>query len=531
MTQQKNLPFRKWVPYGAGIAAAFVVLVPVMLINGAYTGISINISNSLGVLSEDISMAYYAASAGMAAAYPIVPKIRAIVTTKTVLLLDLIVQVFFCLICARTTHMEVIIVCSFLIGILKAFAMLEMIILLKPFFSPRNVRVEFYSYFYPIVFSVGQVSMVVTAQLAYSYRWQYIYYAVMILLFLAIAVVLVVFRYGRRPIRFPYKEIDWTSLFLVSAVLLLFIYICTYGKVKDWFASGQLVICAALIPVFLYLFVRRQQRAVTPYLRLEVLSSPKAAVGYLYMAIAMFFSASSALTSSYVNTVLQVDSVHANALYLWMIPGFVAGAVFCRWWYKRQYRFRVLAAWGIACFVAYLAILYFGLMPGGRYEYLRLPMLLRGAGMMIIFIAFGVYAVEDMNPKLMIYNAFFLIGIRSALSPAMSAAFFNNLLYRTQQQNLAILAEGLDVQNPLAMSRYTQALNNALGQHHSLTDAQLLAANSLYTTVQVQSLLLSIKQIIGYMLIAAILVAVVTRFIPFHKTRIVKTVKTGEDMA
>lgn len=30
---------------------------------------------------------------------------------------------------------------------------------------------------------------------------------------------------------------------------------------------------------------------------------------------------------------------------------------------------------------------------------------------------------------------------------------------------------------------------------------------------------------------AAIVVAVITRFIPFHKTRIVKTVKTGEDMA
>lgn len=531
MTQQKNLPFRKWVPYNVGIASAFVILFPIMLINGAYTGISINISNSLGVLSEDISMAYYAASAGMAAAYPVVPKLRAIITTKTILLMDLIVQAVFCLVCARTASMEVIIVCSFLIGFLKAFAMLEMIILLKPFFSPKNIRVEFYSYFYPLVFSIGQISMVITAELAYSYSWQYIYYLVMILLFLAIATVLVFFRYGRRPIRIPFKEIDWISLSAASLVLLLFIYVCTYGKVKDWLASRQILLCIALIPLLLFFFVRRQQKSDPPYLRLEVLRSPKAIVGYFYMALAMFFSASSALSSSYVNSVLKVDSVHANGLYLWMMPGFLAGALFCRWWYMKQYRFRVLAAWGMGCFVAYLAILYFGLTPDGRYEMLRFPMVLRGAGMMIIFIAFGVFAVEDMNPRLMIYNAFFLISIRSALSPALSASFFNNMLYRLQQQNLSILSEGLDMQNPIAAARYNSALNTALAGQHSLSDAHLLATNALYNAVQVQSLLLSIKQILGYMVIAAIVVTVVTRFIPFHKTRWVKTVKTGEDMA
>lgn len=531
MAPPRNLPFRPWIPYGAGIASAFLIMLPVMLINGAYTGISINISNSLGVLSEDINMAYYAASAGMAAAYPLIPKIRPIITTKTILLADLFMQVVFCLICARTVHMPVILVCSFLIGFLKAFAMLEMILILKPFFSPKNIRVEFYSYFYPLVFSVGQLSMILTAQLAYSYSWQYMYYLVMILLFLAIAAVMICFRYGRRPIRIPFREIDWASLGLVSSVMLLLIYVCTYGKVKDWFDSRQLVACMALVPFLLYFFIRRQRHSGTPYLRLEVLRSPKAIIGYLYMALAMFFSAASVLTSSYVNSVLRIDSLHANGLYLWMIPGFITGAVFCRWWYRRQYRFRVLAAWGMTCFAAYLAILYFWITPDGKYEWLRLPMFLRGTGMMILFISFGVYAVEDMNPKLMIYNAFFLISIRSALSPALSSAFFNNWLYRLQQQNTAVLSEGMDLQHPATAARFGQAMDQALAQHHSWSDAQLLATNQLYTAVQTQSALLSIKQILGYLVMAALAIALVTRFIPFHKTRLVKTVKAGEDMA
>lgn len=81
----------------------------------------------------------------------------------------------------------------------------------RPFFSPKNVRSEFYAYFYPLVFSGGQISMALTAQLAYSYQWQYMYYFVMILQLLAILFVLLFFRYARRPIRFPFREIDWKA--------------------------------------------------------------------------------------------------------------------------------------------------------------------------------------------------------------------------------------------------------------------------------------------------------------------------------
>jgi len=66
----------------------FIVIFPITLLNGAYTGSMVEVSNTLGVLSEDITMAYYSASVGMAVAYPIVPKIRTIATPKTLLLTD-----------------------------------------------------------------------------------------------------------------------------------------------------------------------------------------------------------------------------------------------------------------------------------------------------------------------------------------------------------------------------------------------------------------------------------------------------------
>ena len=112
----------------------------------------------------------------------------------------------------------------------------------------------------------------------------------------------------------------------------------------------------------------------------------------------------------------------------------------------------------------------------------------------------------------MIYNAFFLISCRSVIAPALSSAFFNNMLYRLQLRGMTTLSENMDLQNPLAAQQYNQSLNNALAQGHNMTDATQLATNSLYATLQSQSLLLALKTIIGYVLIFAIVIMVISRF-------------------
>lgn len=529
--QQLSVPVRYWVPRWLGIIVAFVIMMPIILINGAYTGNITEVSGTLGVLSEDISMAYYATSAGMAIAYPIVPKFRTVLSTKTVLQTDLLLQVGLSFICARINQIDVIIVCSFFIGILKAFAMLEVILMIRPLFSPRNIRSEFYGYFYPIVFSAGQISMLLTAQLAYHYQWQYMYYFVILLLLIAILFILVFFRYSGKIIQIPFREVDGRSILLIASVLLMALYVATYGKTLDWFSSPKITAYTIAVPILFWFFIKRQQTLKNPYLYLEVLNHGKALIGYLFMALAMFFSSTSSLVTNYVNNIIRVDSIHANLLNLWMLPGFIGGGFICFWWFRWQkWRFRILVSIGMLCFVFYLAILYFSITVNGTYEMLYLPMILRGMGMMILFIAFGVYVVEGMEPRFMIYNAFFLIASRSVIAPAFASSFFNNLLYRVQQNGMNILSENMRLDHPLATLQYNQALNNAIAQGHSIDDASLLATNTLYSTLQTQSLLLGLKTIIGYVLILAITLTIISRFIPFHKTLKVKIVKTGEDM-
>ena len=61
-----DLPLRRGFPQWAGILTSFIVILPVSMMNGAYTGSALEISNTLGAMSEDVMMAYYCASAGIA---------------------------------------------------------------------------------------------------------------------------------------------------------------------------------------------------------------------------------------------------------------------------------------------------------------------------------------------------------------------------------------------------------------------------------------------------------------------------------
>lgn len=161
---------------------------------------------------------------------------------------------------------------------------------------------------------------------------------------------------------------------------------------------------------------------------------------------------------------------------------------------------------------------------------LYLPMFLRGLGMLTLIIAFALFAVEDLPPKYLLSNAFFLITFRSVLTPVVASAFYNNALYRLQQKYLVQLAENTTLVDPLAVSRWNSSLASALQQGRGIDEATQVATNTLYNVLQQQSTLLALKELLGWLFAVTVVLAIVSRFIPFHKTVRVPVIHTGEDM-
>lgn len=422
--KQLDVPVRQWVPDWLGMICIFFIILPVTMLNGSYTGSMLEVSSTLGTNTEDITMGYYAASAGMAIAYPIVPKVLDALSSKFLLLTDLSIQFLLSWVCARSQNIDLVIIYSFFIGLLKGFLMLWFIRRATKIFSPKNVRSEFYSYFYPLVFAGGQVSMIVTAELAYHYNWQYMYYFMMMMLMASILIVIVCFRHNRplKPIRL--SELHIREMLVIATGLLMLMYVINYGKVLDWMSSFKIRLYLVIAPILIAFFIWKQYHSKQPYVNLAPLYQPKGIVGYLYMMLVMFFSTSTTLLTNYMTSILKVNSTHTYQLYIYLLPGYALGAFICFWWFRWQrWRFRFLIAGGMSCFAAFFGILYFTVSPESTYEMLFLPVFLRGLGMLVLIIAFALFAVEELNPKFLLANAFFLICFRSVLPPFWQPLF------------------------------------------------------------------------------------------------------------
>lgn len=410
--------------------------------------------------------------------------------------------------------------------------MIEVIRILMPIFSPSGTRNEFYAKFYPISLACGQLSIVLTAELAYLYKWQHMYFFMILLLLVAMIVVVICMTYARRLIRVPLKDIDWLSIFLISTCFMCIIFVSTYGKTKDWYTSPDILIGTVLIPITGWLFVRRQfpDNDRPAFVDLSVLKNRNSVVVYLMSFVLMFFVSFSILVSSYTVNILKLENTRVNELYLYMIPGFAIGGAICYIWFKKAVRMAWYIFSGFACFTISIAILYFKVMPNGLYQDLYIPMLLRGMGMTLLFVSFGVYTIQGLSQRQMLYNAFFLIAARSAIAPAVGASILSNWLYCLTQNNTMILSEKLIPQDSMTINLYNSSLKSAMAQGWSWEDAQRIATNSLYARVQVQALTVSIKEILGWMLIFGIIL-LIGILLYFFQLKPVRLMKMGSDMA
>lgn len=513
-----NLPLRPWVPKWVGVLTVLLIIVPIGMINGANIGSMLEVSDALGVLGEDIAMGFYATSAGMTVAYPLVKTVVNAVTPKTLLLADLIIQVFLCLFCSWVHNIDLIIVASFLIGFVRAFVIYWFFISFMPVLAPNNTRSELYAWFFPFLFGVGQISIALTAQLAYHYDWTYIYRFLSVNLLLAIIFVLIFFRYARRPIHFPWRKLHYRSMFLVGTGLLMVMYVFIYGKQQDWFNSRRIMAYSIIAPLLLAGFVWQQTASKRPYLSLYPLTRRKNVIGYIYMFITLFFSTSTILVTNYLNNVLKTDSVYSNGIVMWLLPGFVVGGVIGYYWYRvGRWPFRILIVGGMLCSAFFFAGMYFGISPDSTYEMLKFPVFMQGMGMMVLVIGTAVYVFEELEAPHWLSNIFFMLFFRTTLAAVIGMWVYNNALYYLQQKYAVRLSGTFTSVDSIASSHYSEALQNALADGHGMSEATQVATNTLYTVLQEQATLMGLKTIFGWLLIAALFVAIISCFVPFYK--------------
>lgn len=324
MAENAQSPFRDWVPGWLQVSVAFVILVCIMLLNGSYIGNGLNINSTMGLQTEDITLIYYSTTIGMSVIYPLIGIVRSGINSKSILLAGLSVQTLLCYACASLENTALLVLVGFLIGVLKGFALVETMTILFPVFSKDRLLLEMYAKVFPINFSLGQIGIMLTAVFAQFFEWQYIYYAETFMLLTAILSVLVCLRHVNVPWKFSFDALDLTGAAYASAILLAFSYLMIYGRIRDWFYSGEIKFCALAIPVLMALFVMSHRRKGNPYLHFGLLRNKKVLLEHAYMGICMMLAMSNYMVSYYADAVLHYDGIYSNSLNMMLLPGFFA---------------------------------------------------------------------------------------------------------------------------------------------------------------------------------------------------------------
>jgi len=487
--------FHPWVPKSIQLLLIFIMTIPVLAINGIYTANVTNMYSDLGVPVEDLMFAFYANTIGMILAYGILFKVMSHFRGKELLVGSFVIVACLSLIISQTENSLVIIACSFLMGFFKMFAMIKLIIPIMLIISPTGERAKFYAVFYPVAIGFGQLAAYLTTLVAYNLDWRYVYIIAAIILFVC-ALICIIFMHNKRAGKqITMEGIDWFSMTLLAISALLLDYLLSYTKQQGWFTSSNIQFATIAFFVVVGLFLLRQILAKNPYLPLKVFGTRNVASGMVIILLMGVFLGAGSLQTAFT-TILGYDSSTNALLNLSMLPGIILGGIMSNYWRKKDWSMKSILFIAFLCFQVYAVMMYFLVASVIQIEYLILPNAIKGLGMCLVFIGCSLYLVNKLSaaeiiPVLSIYILF-----RTFVGTAFFGAIISWAMYKLQLQGISDLASGMDAMDPFAALRG--------------------GGMKLYQNVQVQSTLISIKEIFGYISVGGMLILTFILLHPFE---------------
>lgn len=537
-----NFPFRKWVSRPLGIFVIVFLFLPVLFINGTYTTNIGEITSSLGIISEHIQFANFATAVGMTVFTPFIRRYLEIRRPKMVFISGFILLILFSYLCAKTISIPFLIVCSFLTGFVRMaliFNLLgcylqfvskrDMTKGMKPYPVPMNEealskidrrRTFFLTFLYLFFLSVSQLGSFVTAYLAYSYEWQYVYYFMMglALLGLLLAEVTMVYQTRLHTARLSGKKFG--DVVLASLMLLSFSFILIYGKTMDWFHSSKIMLatCVFLVAMGSFILLEFHTKR-TPYFNFKVFTKRNMLMAAFLFILGMALNGSSMLVSAFSGLSMSLDNLQNAQLSNWMWLGYLAGTILTFLMVKWKIPFRYLFLVSFSLMTLAAVYVYFHVQSTELYPHLILPVVVRSAGMIICYGMATALGMTHMNPSLHNSFLFVMLTMRSIVGPVSGISVYSNALYEKQNYYVSRLSQDVDMLNPQASASFVQAQRGAMAQGKSYEDAQILASKSVAGHIQAQSTLAALKEIAGWTVWAGIGCIVVVGVLPYPKKR------------
>lgn len=540
---QKNYPFYNWVPKPLGIILLIFLFVPILTVGGVYTANSGEMTSGLGMQSEHIQFAGFVTSIGMAAFAPFFYQLVSIRREKMMCVVGFSLLYLLSHVCAVTDSIFLLALCSLVMGFLRMVLMMvnlftlikyafgmEAVMNITPGMEPATdegwdkIDVE-KSKSMPVIYLffmiLGQIGTSLTAWLAYEYQWQDVYYYMMGMTLLAIFAVLVTMPYhGYTGKRFPISFSKFGNVAIFSAMMTCIVYVLIYGKTLDWYADPSIVRSTILSVVFGVVFLYMEYSRRSPYFLMQVFRLRTINMGIVLFLLLMVFNASSMFVNIFTGIGMKIDNWQNAALGNWSILGYFIGAVIAITLSTKGVKLKYLFATGFFLMGMSALFMYFEVQTSGMYERMKYPVIIRSAGMMIIYSLAAVHANRHMPYKYLSSWICIMLSVRMVIGPCIGTSLYSNVLQQRQQHYITRFAHDVDRVDIQNAASYERTVDGMRYQGKDVTEAENMAAMSIKGKIQVQATLSAVKEMSGWTFYGCVISMLFVIVYPYSKRKL-----------
>lgn len=453
---------------------------------GVYLAAVTDMVGTTALMQEDILMAGYASLIGMSLNFAVMFRVKFRFSTRTQLLVAGAVLIAATVICAHTSSVPVLVVTCFIAGWFRMQATFACNSTIQLWLTPVRDMAIFFCYVYIVVDGVIQLYGIATIYTAFYSQWEYMHWTMTGLLALMMAMVMIFVKDMRSPMFIPLLGIDWIGSLLWGGFMMCFTFICVYGNYFDWWDAMEIRIAALVGLACMGINLWRASFLHHPYISFRAMKNRNVikATG-VYIVFFTLLATEHVFEHSYATTILGFDETNLIDLNWYVLAGIIVGCGFTYFTFAlRKWRYKTMTAIGFALAIIYLAYFYFFIDYNIEKEMLFVPLFFRGFASVIISIVFLTSIVQSGLPFQVFPQALTINGFTGAVMGAcFGPAIVGEFLRHTMAKNAALLGTGIVDFNPAV-------------QHTPV--------EQLYGLVQTQALIVSMKEIYGWLLIAGI---------------------------
>lgn len=306
------------------------------------------------------------------------------------------------------------------------------------------------------------------------------------LLAFMILAVMILLRPVRGPMFIPLLGIDWIGSILWAGFMMCFTFICVYGNFYDWWDASEIRLAALLGLTCLAINLWRASFLHHPYISFRAMTNRNVVrATAVYLVFFTLIATEHVFEHSYAAAVLGFDETNLIDLNWYVFAGILAGCAFTYVTFAlRKWRYKTMTAIGFTLAAIYLAYFYFVIDYNVEKEMLFVPLFFRGAASVIISIVFLTSIVQSGLPFQVFPQALTINGFTGAVMGAtFGPAVVGEWLRHTLAKNASLLGSVATDFNP---------------------DTAHMPLGQLLGIVQTHALVVSMKEIYGWLLIVAL---------------------------